>query len=342
MTRSFWLGMVIISVSGIFNGTFALPMKYSRHWRWENTWLLFSLFSLVVLPWVLAVRFVPNLWAVYANTPIHVLFFPLGFGLLLGIAQVTYGLGIASVGIAIAIAIVSGVSCVSGALVPLIFLQPAELFRPRGVLLLVSMAILLVGLTLYSMAGRRRESEQSGVNSGTQAFKWGFGTGLAICIFTGVFGSSINLGFAFSGEIIHNSIEHGGNAVTSTYGVWALLFGASFIANLVYCSHLLFRNHAWSLFLGEGWTKEVAFVIGMALLSFGAFIGYGVGAMVMGKYGTSVGWALFVAATIIASSLAGMVMGEWKNTSQRTHRLLLAAVTVMLASVVTLVLSGLL
>jgi quinol-cytochrome oxidoreductase complex cytochrome b subunit len=78
----------------------------------------------------------------------------------------------------------------------------------------------------------------------------------------------------------------------------------------------------------------------MALLMLGAFIGYGTGAIVMGRYGTSVGWALFVAATVVASNLSGLIMGEWRDTSQHTRRLLLAAVAVVLATVAILNLGG--
>jgi len=34
--------MVIILAAGVFNGSFALPMKYARNWKWENTWMVFS------------------------------------------------------------------------------------------------------------------------------------------------------------------------------------------------------------------------------------------------------------------------------------------------------------
>lgn len=342
MGSYFGLGIGIIFVSGFFNGTFALPMKRSRQWRWENTWLLFALFSMLILPWLLAIGFVPNLWAVYTTTPTGVLLIPLAFGLLLGIAQVTYGLGIVSVGISVAIAVVSGVSCVSGAFIPLALLHPDDLFRPQGILLFVGISILITGLAFYGMAGRRREKEQQGADLQAQAFGWSFRTGLAICIFTGIFGSCINLGFAFSGEIIHNSVQLGGNAVTSTYPVWALLFGASFIPNLIYCSYRLFRNDGWSLFLGEGMRNETAISIAMAVISLAGFIGYGIGANVVQKYGTSVGWAVFVASTIVASSLAGLISGEWKGTSHRAHRLLFAAVVIVLASVLTLDLGGVL
>ncbi len=332
--------MAIIFLSGIAYGVFAIPLKYSRRWRWENTWLLFCLLSMVILPWVLAIGFVPQLWALFSGTPSRFLLLPLGFGFILGFAQVAYGLGIVSAGISIAVSVVSGVSCVTGALVPLLVLQPSDLLRPRGILLLVSLPILLAGVVLYGMAGRRREHEQSGLASGAHVYPWGFGTGLALCIFTGVFGSSINLGFAFSGEIIRKSLALGGNATTSTFAVWTLVFGASFIPNLAYCSYLLFRDRGWARFLAQGWGKEAGLAIGMAVLSLGAFIGYGRGAIVMGRYGTSVGWALFVAATVVASNVAGLIMGEWRGTSTYTRRLLLTAVAVLLATVAILNLGG--
>ncbi|MGO8736383.1 MAG: L-rhamnose/proton symporter RhaT [Terriglobia bacterium] len=342
MAQSFWLGMGTILLSGVAYGVFAIPLKYSRRWRWENTWLLYALLSMVILPWMLAIGFVPQLRALCSGTPSRLLLLPLGFGFILGFAQVAYGIGIVSVGISIAVSVVSGVSCVTGALVPLLVLQPSDLLRTKGILLLVSLPILLAGVVLYGMAGYRREKEQEGLASEAHVYPWGFGTGLAICIFTGVFGSSINLGFAFSGEIIRKSLALGGSSTTSTFVVWTLVFGAGFIPNLVYCSYLLFRNRGWSRFLAKGWPREATFATVMAVLSLGAFIGYGRGATVMGRYGTSVGWALFVAATVVASNVAGLIMGEWRDTSQHTRRLLIAAVFVLLATVGILNLGGIL
>ena len=342
MATSFWLGMATILVSGVAYGIFAIPLRYARAWKWENTWLLFCFFSMVLLPWLLAIIYVPQLGTLFSSTPARFLLLPLGFGFILGFAQVAYGIALVAVGISVAVSVVSGVSCVTGALVPMLFLQPADLLRPGVFLLLVSLPILLAGVALYGMAGHRREKEQSTVASETKAYPWGFGRGLAICIFTGVFGSSINLGFAFSGEIIRRSIALGGNSTTSTFVVWTLVFGASFIPNLVYCSYLLFRNHNWWRFGAQGWAREAGFTLIMAVLSLGAFIGYGRGALVMGKYGTSVGWAFFVASTVVASNVAGLLMGEWRSTSHQTRRLLFAAVFVLLATVAILNVGGML
>lgn len=67
MAEHFWLGMLIVFVSGFLNGSFTLPMKYSRAWAWENIWSVYLLVPLLVLPWILAVGFVPNLLQVYCG-----------------------------------------------------------------------------------------------------------------------------------------------------------------------------------------------------------------------------------------------------------------------------------
>jgi len=144
----------------------------------------------------------------------------------------------------------------------------------------------------------------------------------------------------FGDAVMRSSVALGGTAVTSTYALWALLFVASFIPNLVYCGILLSRNDSWTLFLQKSWRKELTLTAAMGLLSFAAIIGYGIGATALGKYGTSLGWAVFVATTIIASTLSGVLMDEWRGTSQLTKRLLVIAVAVILASVLTLDFGG--
>ena len=50
MSKVFFIGMSIIFISGLFNGSFAWPMKHARGWKWENLWLFFTFLALVVLP----------------------------------------------------------------------------------------------------------------------------------------------------------------------------------------------------------------------------------------------------------------------------------------------------
>jgi hypothetical protein len=44
------------------SGNCMLPMKFNRSWQWENSWLVFSVVSLLVLPWLLALCLVSHLF----------------------------------------------------------------------------------------------------------------------------------------------------------------------------------------------------------------------------------------------------------------------------------------
>jgi L-rhamnose-H+ transport protein len=341
MTEHFWLGIGVILLSGAVNGSFPLPMKYARVWRWENTWLVFALTALLILPCALAMGSVPNLVEVYKEVPGRILLYPLLFGFLWGIAQTTFGVGLKALGMALAFSVVSGLGALVGSLLPLLIQDAADLFRPRGLFLLASIPILLVGLYLYARAGREREGEQPAAPATAAAVGMSFAAGLAICIFTGVVGPSWNLGFSLSGEIIRRSLLLGATPVTSVYAVWPLILCAGFIPNLLYCLYLLFRRRTWRLFVAQGCIREMLLSGSMGLLWLSGIVIYGVGATLVGRYGTSVGFAAFVSAQILASNTLGIVAGEWKATSPRTRRLLTGGVAAIVASVIVLSLGGL-
>src|SRR6266542_708380 len=99
------------------------------------------------------------------------------------------------------------------------------------------------------------------------------------------------------------------------YAVWAMVLGAGFSPNFLYCLLLLFRDHTWSLFLDRDWVKGMLVATAMALLWLGGVVAYGIGAKLVGPYGTSLGFALLTAAQILSSSTLGILAGEWRATS---------------------------
>lgn len=341
MNHHFWLGMAIILISGGLNASFALPMKLSRSWKWENLWLVFSVVGILIVPWALAFGLTPGLLGVYAGVTPRALYLPMIFGLLWGIAQVTFGLSLRMVGMALTFAVVSGLASLSGSLIPMLTFHPAEILQPRGLVLLLSIPFLFVGLTLYAVAGRRREKEQAGVTVGRAAAKSDFALGLILCIFTGIFGSFYNLGFAFGDDVVRASQSHGAGPLTSTYAIWALVLGAGFIPNLVYCFYLLAKNQTAKLFGQSGWTRETVLGVIMGLAWVIGVLGYGIGATVVGPDGTSIGYMLFTSGSILFANAFGIMAGEWKGTTRRTKKYLAGAIVFILIAVVVLNLGGL-
>ena len=314
---NFWGGLLVIIVSGLISGSFALPMKFSRSWKWENTWFLYSTLAFLVFPWLTVWIAVPRLFSFVKSLESGDVLPSLFFGVLWGIAQVGFGLGIARVGMAVAFAIVIGLCAVFGSFIPLAILHPKDLWSLHGLVLLASALILALGLTLYAQAGRRRELDQ---NPGRDKFETGqFRAGLWICLFTGILGGLLNVGFALGSHISDRALAAGASPIRATYAVWAILLTAGYLPNLMYSVWLLRQNQSTSAFQIQAFRESfLAFL--MAVCWLGGMFLYGIGATITGRFGTSIGYAICVTALILWSSLMGISTGEWRGVQTSTFK----------------------
>src|ERR1700746_2364247 len=82
MTENLVVGLFIVVLAGMLNGSFAAPMKRMIGWQWENCWLTFAVSGLVLIPWAIAFGTVPHLGSVYTGVSISVLIKVALFGIL--------------------------------------------------------------------------------------------------------------------------------------------------------------------------------------------------------------------------------------------------------------------
>lgn len=74
----------------------------------------------------------------------------------------------------------------------------------------------------------------------------------------------------------------------------------------------------------------------MGAIWFAATIPYGMGAYYLGRLGTSVGWALNIALSLVVANIFGFLTGEWRTALAASKRTLFAGLAVLLAAVVAL------
>ena len=159
MVENWSSGIALIIMSGILQGSFALPLKYTRKWSWENTWLSYSLMAYLILPWLIAFLTVPQLKEILQQTSTGALRGTILFGFGWGLGCLTFGLGIDYLGMALGFAITLGLTAAIGTLIPLLVLSPEKLMSGQGALLIAGIVTMLAGISLCSWAGKLKETE---------------------------------------------------------------------------------------------------------------------------------------------------------------------------------------
>ncbi len=332
MGESIGLGLILVLLGGLLQGSFALPMKRMPAWRWENTWLVYSVTGLVIVPWLVLWLTVPHFAEVFHQASTKTLIEVALFGFGWGVGSTLFGVGISRLGMALTFAIVLGFTSAFGSLLPLVILQPEQLFTRQGYALMAGLVLVIFGIVLCAIAGNRREKELSGETK--QAGRSGFWLGLVICILSGVFSPMLNFGFVFGEQLQRLTLQAGASTAMKSNAVWALALFAGFLANAGYCVYLLQKNRTWGVLTQKG--IPAAYWFGAALMGIVWFLGiavYGIGAVDLGALGAVIGWPLFMAMIIICANLWGAVTGEWKGASAGTYRYSWAGIAVLLVAI---------
>lgn len=320
------MGYLLVVAAGMLQGSFMVPMKFTRRWAWENTWLGFSTTAYLIWPWLLAWATLPHLHTVLASTSLRSLVRVELFGLGWGLGALTFGLGVDLLGMGLGFTIILGLAASAGTLIPLGVLYPRKLLQPPGFLTLAALFLVLGGIALCSWAGKLREGRQV-------TAKKSFGLGLVVCIASGFLSSSGNLGFAFGGEVVQRALEQGAASSMAGNALWALITIPLFFVNAAYCSWLLKSRKTGGRFFEPGTKLYWILAAAMGLLWIAGFVCYAPGARMLGPLGPSVGWAIMLSVMVITANLGGFFTGEWKDAPRKAHAFLLSGVIALLVAI---------
>jgi len=329
----FWLGLLIVLAGAFFQGTWALPQKFVRGWAWEKMWLFYSIAATVVFPWLLLTLVVPDVAGVYSGVDGWTLARTALFGAGWGIGNVLFGLGVASLGMALAFAIIISLTAALGMLIPMAILTPEQFTPQRGGLLIAGLLLVIVGVALCSKAGALKDPSAA---TGQRSFK----RGLLICIASGVTSPMFNFGYAFGAPIQARAAELGAAPDRASIAVLAVITTAGFVVNAAYCIYLLAKNRTWSEGAPSDLVRNLACIAGMGFMWILGFFLFGIGSTRMSDLGKSVGWAILMTMMVLVANVWGLVTGEWKNADKRAFRFLGVGLALMVAALVVISLAS--
>jgi L-rhamnose-H+ transport protein len=318
MAPSLSLGIVLTLLAGLMAGNCMLPMKFNRTWKWENTWLVFSVVSLVILPWMLALGLVDRLFDAYRGLSLFQLGVPFLFGAGWGVAQVLFGLSVQRLGLGLAYAIIVGLGALLGTLVPLFTQHRSQVGKTQLIEILAGVAVMVIGISLSTWGGQIREwhhhpAPQSGHANG-------FFAAVLLAFLCGVMAPMLNFSFAFGQDIAQQAARIGNSPLRSAYAVWPIGLAGGFLPNIAYSFYLLRKRGSWRLFQAP--PPDLFWSVLMGGLWMGAFALYGMSATYLGSFGTSIGWGLFQIFMIMTATLSGVLTGEWKGAPRMATLLL--------------------
>lgn len=329
-------GLALTVLAGLMAGNCMLPVKFLRRWGWENMWSIFSVTSLVILPWSLALLLVDHLDAVYRTLHPSQLIAPIVFGMCWGVAQVLFGISVVRLGLGLAYAIVVGMGAALGTLIPLLIAQRNVLQLHTLLFVLAGISLMVVGIVLTTWAGRLRENRV--LPGDPLRMETKYRAAVLLAVLCGFLAPMLNYSFAFGQDIVQRSIALGNSPVRAAYAVWPISLLGGFFPNAGYSVYLLIRRRSWPAF--TRWLPDSLWSLLMAALWMGAFAVYGMSAAFLGKLGTSIGWGLFQIFMIITASLSGVLTGEWKSVPGKPKAFLASGMTLLVVATLLLTMAN--
>lgn len=328
-------GFVLLVVAGVMNSAFALPMKFTRRWAWENTWAAWSLWALLLMPLGAALVTVPQLGQVYAQAGARSVLLVAACGAAWGIAQVLFGLAVDMAGIALAFAIVLGLSAAIGSLIPFVQLHADKVGTPAGLGVIAGVVLVVLGVSICARAGMLRDRGQS-----AQQVHGSVARGIFFALLSGIGAAAMNFGVAFGGPVVEAAGAHGTDVAWTMNAVWLPLMMAGAVPNLLYCLYLMRGKRTGENFRLSGTGHYWLLALLMAFLWFASTLMYGVASLKLGALGPVYGWPFFMSLIVIMASVIGVLAGEWKKAPRAALVLQFCGVAVLAAAVVLLSYAG--
>ena len=324
-------GFALVFIAAIAGGALAVPLKKRRVFELENIYIPSTLVMMLVLPCLMAAFVLPH-WpdAVHAAGA-GTVWAGAAYGFGWGIGSILFGYGVTLAGMSVGFAIIMGINTAVGSILPFVVKSRADLLTPGGALILAGIAGCVIGVGICGRAGALRER-----SAGPDGEPRKFGLALVVCAASGILSSCANLGFAFTGRVGEEALKLGADPVFATLASWMPVFWGATVALLLWFGGLQIKRGTWRKNVGPHAAHDWGMGVLMGAIWFVATIPYGMGAYYLGRLGTSVGWAVNIASSLIVANVFGFLTREWKGASPRALRTLYSGLVVLIAAIALL------
>ena len=334
------LGVFFHALGGLGSGSFYVPLRRVRGWAWECYWLAQGVIAWVLAPLLAAWILVPDLVAVFENSPLANIVWSYIYGALWGIGALTFGLTMRYLGLSLGYAMSLGFCTTFGTLIPPIYYGDfSELITTlSGWVILSGIGVCLGGIALCGWAGVRKESELTEQEKKASVQEYALGKGVLVAVIAGVMSACFAFGIAAGEPIAEQALKAGAPELFQNSPIFIFICLGGFTTNLIYCLFLNWRNRSLKDYVSGSagrLTANYGWVTLAGLLWYSQFLFYGMGETQMGRFGFT-SFSLHMAFIIVFANLWGIICREWTGASGKTWALVWAGIVVLIASTIVI------
>lgn len=315
------MGIFILVLSGICQGSFGLGYKKYSPLSWEAFWGVYSLFCLIVAAaWTFIIC--QNACIIISESGAYAFVIPFICGMVWGVSTIAFSKSVLMIGMSLCFGVNMGISSVVGTVIPFISAGGAAGIS-SVVYLAVSIIITLIGITVITKAGLMKDKVQKTKSTIP---------GILLAIISGLCSGIMNVGFD-KASVMGNLAE---NDTAASAIQWFPVLTGGMAASIICCVVLMIKNKTINTFAKEGVGIRLSKLFATSIVWFAALALYGIASKMLGDYGSSIGWLVFNAIALIVSSFWGLITGEWKN-AEGARKLLYVGDIILIVSWIFLI-----
>ena len=338
------LGIALAIASAVAAGLFGLQYTTMRRYTVSNATFLSVIVATIVAPPIFVSVMCPG-WPQAIRdagwTP-NLIMIACGFGW--GMGAITYAYGFNILGMALAAALIKGISIAVGSGYALS--KSIQLVSDTSLgITLVGLAILLLGTGVGGKAGVMREKELEGKEPGTEGPQQSrtarmFMLGMISCLVSGVFSACVALGWTEGApvdEAMARIAEGELEPWKAQFVRWMPIYFGGFLAIVIFMGGEMLKSGAWRNYTSAGSGRDFVVAASMGVVHFCAHLTFGLSTFYLGDaLGNSVGFALHIALALIVAATIGFYNQEWADASKKATTWILASIAILICAVAIL------
>jgi L-rhamnose-H+ transport protein len=332
------IGLLIIAVGSMGQSSSYVPINKIKEWSWENFWLTQGLFAWLIFPFLGALVSIslPEMIEVYRVNS-SATFQSIGFGVLWGIGGLTFGLSMRYLGVALGQSVALGTTAALGTLIPAML--TGDLFTPKGLVLLLAVAVTLVGITLVGFAGSLRSKNMTDEEKKKAIKDFALKKGLLIALLSGIMSACFNLGLNAGLPIREAVVSGGASDLFAQNPVTLLVTMGGFITNLIYCLYMNYKNKTGGEIRKSSkpvLINNLLFCALAGLLWYSQFFGLGMGQSFFEPDSVMMAfsWSILMALNVVFSNVWGIILKEWKGAGKKAITYLALGMAILIFSLI--------